>query len=746
MKRKFLRAILCIAFCVLFVVTAVPFAAFGATVDAKLIDSSDVYIDLKNMGIDPTKYQKDPSAKHARMLHFLEYGYDYGGDQRDYGLYVYVYNPSGKEIDIASSRNYIQLQTRSDFNVQNGYRKMQLEKVSMSLRDGYEHVFYKFKVKDASKLLEGLRRETRIYEITSVELRYKDSSYDLDSKVAARYQYTGYMPYHGINAVAQSTLRHKIFDTFVLELDLHPATWKTSTSDKGAGYQYELFSTYFSVPNDVIKDFGDPEAPTKGLIAVDGVYEEYKVGGVLTTHQKLYDYVLPWIQQSVPTDGQDKTIPFWFFTSARNSPNISMTVKSDFSFNQIYHAGYYISAKRLPYITNVMKLDEDTLEAYPPERLEAVIDVQNNFSNSRGAMPYVDSGCKRGFQDYSVKKDSGDLALKMANLASSYKGNGGGFRAWFDGNWKLYNSSLSYSGIDPIRVVKVSDVARNLNTSYISQQLFVEECYVNDLQSETYSAALQGKTTYLIRFAVRDYYCEEINVGTADSQSYGFGDGNYYFEKTVFKNFDVLSLTWQNERGDITVIPVAALPIDIVGSITPPAGDDEFPKPIEKKPEVGCAAAKYHPIFIVLAAIAIFIAINWLLSLFGLSIGKIFSALGRGISTLFNFSTTQNERRRRHRREDDEHAWAKEDREYKRRDYAYKDKDYEYRERDYAFKEKDYAYRDAEEERAQERHASDMRASDDRHEDHEWNVMRRGQRPAEKREKRKAKVERKKKK
>ena len=233
MKRKIFNFLLCMTLCLVFVFTAIPFAAFGASVDAKLIDSSDVYEDLKNMGIDPTKYPKDIEAKYIRMLHFIEYGYDYGGDQRDYGLYVYVYNPSGQEIDLASNRNYIQIQTRTEFGDQGGWRKMQLEKCSESLRQGYEHVFYKFKIKDASDLLEGLNRAQRLYEISGIELRYKNSSYDLDSKVAACYEYNGYMPYHGINPTAQSSLRHFVNDIFTLELDLRAATWKTKTSDKG---------------------------------------------------------------------------------------------------------------------------------------------------------------------------------------------------------------------------------------------------------------------------------------------------------------------------------------------------------------------------------------------------------------------------------------------------------------------------------------------------------------------------------
>ena len=42
MKKKIWQSILCLAFTVLFLLSALPITATAATVDAKLIDSSDV--------------------------------------------------------------------------------------------------------------------------------------------------------------------------------------------------------------------------------------------------------------------------------------------------------------------------------------------------------------------------------------------------------------------------------------------------------------------------------------------------------------------------------------------------------------------------------------------------------------------------------------------------------------------------------------------------------------------------------
>ena len=81
-----------------------------------------------------------------------------------------------------------------------------------------------------------------------------------------------------------------------------------------------------------------------------------------------------------------------------------------------------------------------------------------------------------------------------------------------------------------------------------------------------------------MRFAVTDYYVDEIDITDNDGTEY-VGE-HYYFEKTIFHNFDVLSFTFQNEEGKFTTVPVSSRPIDIVGNITEDP-DDEFGEQIK---------------------------------------------------------------------------------------------------------------------------------------------------------------------
>ena len=127
-----MKKIICIVLCVitLFGVLAFP----GTAEDSADISTSDVMSDLKVMNIGGVKfsealYPKNPALTHVQILSFLEYGYDYSGDQSDYGIYVYVYNPSCKNIK-KSNYNKIQIGAVRDESATPIYRKYQLDEVS----------------------------------------------------------------------------------------------------------------------------------------------------------------------------------------------------------------------------------------------------------------------------------------------------------------------------------------------------------------------------------------------------------------------------------------------------------------------------------------------------------------------------------------------------------------------------------------------------------------------------------------
>lgn len=629
MQRKVILKALSLIFVIVTLLSVAPLSVFAA--DSGVIEVSDVCADLKEMGIDITKYQKDPDATHCRMLKFLEYGYDYYGGTSDYGLYVYIYNPTGKEIDINADRNYIQMQILSSAGtVQSGWRKMKLKMCSYSTTQGYEHVFYKFKIEGAKNIHVNLEKGMRQYDVSGIELKHKGETNAKDYKIAGTFTFTGYMPYHGVERYANSTLKSYIRDRVTVDIELNPVSWKTKTSDKGAGYQYEVFGVYFAVPNDIIRDYGNTDDVYKGLVRVDGTFEEYKVNGIVTNNQDVYNAVEPWLGADVAESSGN--IPFAFFTPVVRNSGTVQYCRYDFN-GALYSSNTYVKVGEEPLssIGNVFKIEGDSFT------------ISSDFASSN-YMPNVEEGRKRGKQDYYV--ESGDEKEKLLNnQIASYASNHNAFLSWLNGEGELYIKDESYSSIQPIEVISDLDFALNgviLNNAAIAERVFVQESDVSDLKKFVASSTLKDKTTYMMRFAVRDYYCVDIDMSNKAAgffeNSYYSGD-NFYFEKTIFNNFDVLSFTYENKYGEQTIIPVVTDPIFVGGVITPPAdGENPNTEPKDKgdgEDRIGCQDLSGTSLFILF--LVVFLLLWGISKIFKIGILDIVFAPFRLLSALVNW-------------------------------------------------------------------------------------------------------------
>ena len=76
--------------------------------------SSDVLDDLVGSTVggkafDLLDYPYDPAGS-LRVISFTEYCYSYAANkQDDYGLYLYIYNPTGRAVDTTSQQHKIQM-------------------------------------------------------------------------------------------------------------------------------------------------------------------------------------------------------------------------------------------------------------------------------------------------------------------------------------------------------------------------------------------------------------------------------------------------------------------------------------------------------------------------------------------------------------------------------------------------------------------------------------------------------------
>ena len=104
--------------------------------ESKGIDQSSVEEDLKSKYSDPVaRFPINTYDKKIYLISFLEYGYRSGLGERsdEYGLYLYVHNPSGKDIN--SDMNKVQFATSWDIDDEGKVNPVDYKKYDLTLLD-----------------------------------------------------------------------------------------------------------------------------------------------------------------------------------------------------------------------------------------------------------------------------------------------------------------------------------------------------------------------------------------------------------------------------------------------------------------------------------------------------------------------------------------------------------------------------------------------------------------------------------
>ena len=628
MKKRITKII---AFAILLVLcfSALPMSIFARTVVPDNIHTTNVTDDLLKMeAYSKDKFPINKEADYCDIIDLIEWGYDYSGKTVDYALFLYIYNPGCKEIDMSKAyKNRIQLRAAPVKETVAGgdtpWEKYQLTFVNKS----ENNLFYKFKIDVPQSYMRKPDKTRRIYEIADVEFIFKGETKSRSCGASGQWIYTGYQEYHdkgGSNKY--STLLWDSDNILTVDLDVKSASWKTATSDKGQGYQYEISSVYFAVPDTIIKEYGNPNDVYKGLREVEYYAENYKISGVSTKNQDFYET----LEQYVNVDYNVYDVPFGFVTSPyKYSPSWSKYGFNVDPFLQI--SQFYV-------------IDE-LLDSYGNAFYDVVGKGSENFVNS--VTNRRDDGLlfayPGSFSDKvnKVKSDGDDLA----KLISTRSAKEGSWNFWdFAKGVPKYNDEGEYEGIEPIVAVDESYIVRYEDTACGDKYFICNEDstdFCNYVKSN-----MNGNTTFLMRFAVTDYYCSNIGVARSGAgNDMDATQGNYYFEKEIFLDFDILTLTWERANGTRTVLPVKASPIDITGNPSYPSEYD----PDKNSPDVntdgsfangndnsGCGQILQLRSWVLIGgAVIIVVLLCCFPSLLGL-LGKIFGVLFLPIVWIFN--------------------------------------------------------------------------------------------------------------
>ena len=551
-------------------------------------EQTDVLEDLSGAVIggkpfDVRDYPFDERGK-PQIVAFAEYGYSfYADNQGDYGLYVYVYNPQGQAIDTATDRNKISLA----YGGRENWTKYNLEFLDYSSEAGYEGLFYKFRVdiaENRAEMLDALVQSERIYGISELELSVKNTV--TAYPCMQTYTYSGYAEGYGPELSEGSTLACTAdgFEKY-LTLDVRPTYYRPEGTNGENDYtQDSLHSVYFSVPKDVVEEYG-------GLSAVHATWLDAVLAPVLVTGNKAaYDAILPYLGQDIGqnTDALDyayvgdaefgATGGFgetgWGGAFGYNFPEAWMGLGGDGVINStdrvisvlywLFYAGEGENSAD-KYI-----LPSETIEE---KLVELTEQYGGELINDRYSRVLFD-GVAEEFTELNIPAEF-EYDLRNEVLGSS----------WWDKLWGItHDESAAFDGIKAIYEVQEGDFV--IRDGVLDAEETADNLYIAPEDAEAFKAFYDeneaDSVVYLFRYQVSDYISAEASLFEPDNfigNAWSRTDTNAYFmQETVNLDFDIIDVTFAKDNVD-TVIPVVSDPINNIPDGTPPVyteTDDDF--------------------------------------------------------------------------------------------------------------------------------------------------------------------------
>ena len=551
---------------------------------------------------DERDFGFDATNRRMHMLHFAEYAFSFHARHRaNFGLFVYLWNPSRMDIVPQSSANTIQMATRYDEQGRpTEYSQIPLRFLSRSTGN-IEGLFYKFEIvligEHRASLLARLSEniDNRRYDISGIELTTRPTFQTRDFHVGRTYRIRGFARGHGELPNTESTLEFAVDGLRTLELDVRSTWYRTPTSIRGIGHQHQINTVYFSVPNYILEEYGS-------LQRIRASWHEFQTQPVfVTSRRSLYNNFRPNVGQLT---NRNESLNYGIYRGFAGGGSASLSAAwgfndvGNFVRNTGFNAG--VVEQFMHYIFHVNNIEthdgtnlpvggvsgddlSDWIHNYNASFRTGELQVGGRTFSNDLFTDTIDSdrlanGIVRGHNVRDI--DAGDVQdlLFYDNVRRTTFWE----RFWSGGEQFVFGDLIS-EGLAPIEALPQTFPSGNNNQ--LSRQLFVNIADVPDLRAFHNAATARDETVFLFRFAVTDYHARWLTIysptdmawweyifGWIISQQTRFEGELYKAQQTVFLDFDIISLTFYGEFGYIT-IPVVSDPIDIIPDITPPAYD-----------------------------------------------------------------------------------------------------------------------------------------------------------------------------
>lgn len=577
------------------VFTAMPYAAYAAGSGLNF-DTTDVLDDLNgadNFNILNYPYDGTGRVKHPEILNVVEYCYSYRTNMRDnYGLYLYLYNPQGLDIDTDSKANKVQIAVsygtdKDGYTVPAAYEKFNLQFCSMSTDADYYRLFYKFKVidhvsSDGKTIAERVNSNARRYDISGIELQTKGDRNATEYTVGGTYTFTGYAEGYGPDRSAESTLSCEVQNLETVRLDLAGKTdgvdkrtyWRSHSSAAGAHHQNQINSVFFAIDKAVLEKYGYIlqrikaewwEYRTRPAIVIDDrriydalskwngvqISEEYARSRGWTLHNADYTYT--------PGGMGGVSVYQWSWNGQLNNGGLNPVYSED--ADTLLPLLFYTGGMDV----NEYVLLPETLQAYLESYDKSYVNGALTFNGHEYSADLFDDGADEGrTRGYNLRTfDIGDPADYWD--IRSYDDTHTWWDKLRDYGFGSIRTDDSFSDIPPIQMLTEQDFA----VRDIAEHLKINPDDAGTLK-DYYEKVKADSEVFLFRYAVTDYWAEDLSVFEIHNGEYGThhnGVGEIR-QGTQFFDFDILEFTF-NKDGVYTVIPAVSSPVDHISGYTP---------------------------------------------------------------------------------------------------------------------------------------------------------------------------------
>lgn len=570
-----------LAFWSFFTAAFSPIGALAAEIYVPL-DGTTIEEDLA--GTDTSIYPADMTGT-ARLLDeqgFMEYAYSEDSflAENYYGAYIYVYNPSQREISTEEGANHVNMA------VKYGADDEPTEYANVPLRylDATSNFrFYKFKIED-DELLDRVSDYAashdgeRRYDLAGLQLWYKGDANATESNTyRLDYSYTfvctGFAKGCGEDPAAESTLDIDRKKLETVGLDVEHTYYRTDeyTSETDFGAQTTLTSVYFSVPRETVETYG-------ALQLLKASWYEYKTSWIVVTDNgEAEDLLMQYRGHVVEKEDKndfDENVPLSWYQYLGPSDS----GKHGYAWNE---PGLGDDISRYDW---VIKTD-DIMEEVNPSVLaeyaynyegkpgDETIRIGDKVLNANLFVDEVDPGHTRGYNErtYDARNEDDWIDLNLSDNMSVWDK----FWAALGGSDDL-NDFVTAEDVLPIEEVTAEKLEGE--PAEVSRRLLVAESRIDGLKEYQAEAAAQDRIVYILRVGVTNYRACEVEFH--DSREGGWFqsskiDDGYIAQDTVYLDFDIIHLGFVL-KDKVTIIAAVSDPIDIFVTPTPPPDMDDF--------------------------------------------------------------------------------------------------------------------------------------------------------------------------